>query len=92
MRVNGTIHKRNFDGSEKWYFLEELPCDLFIGVFIPNDDSIKRGGKLIMDKEVKDWFEDNSVVNAEPLWYRPDEDKPWIEDFTHINIEKGYLE
>lgn len=92
MRINGTIHERNFDGELKWYFVEELTSDFFIGVMAPNDNYIKDKGKVIRKSEVKDWFKENLIVNGEPLWYVPDNDKPLIEDFTHINIEKGYLE
>lgn len=91
MRINGTIHKRNFDGEFKWYFVEELTSDFFIGVMTPNDNYIKDKGKVVRNSEVKDWFKENLIVNGEPLWYVPNKDKPWIEDFTHINIEKGYL-
>lgn len=52
--INGTLHKRNFDGKDKWYFVEELTCDFFIGIAQPNDDYIKNEGKPINDSEVKD--------------------------------------
>jgi hypothetical protein len=87
-RVRGTIHNRNFDGICKWYFVEELTCDLLFGLATPNDEYIKDNGKPIRDDEVKDWFSEGLVVTGEPLWYNIP-DKPWMSDFTHINIEIG---
>jgi len=87
MRVNGTIHKRNFTGNDEWYFVEELTCDFFFGVCIPNDEYIRDKGKLIRPSEVKSWFTEGATVTGEPLWFNK-EDKPWIQELTHINIEK----
>ena len=87
--INGTIHKRNFGGQEKWYFVEELICDFFIGKAVPNDKYIEEKGKAIRDSEVKEWFEENKVVHGYPLWFSSDESP--FEDYTFIDIVEGYL-
>ena len=90
--INGTIHKRNFDGEEKWYFVEELMCDFFIGKAIPNDDYIKEHGKPIKESEVKDWFEENKVVHGYPLWFCSSDDSVFKDDYTFIDIVEGYYD
>lgn len=89
MRVNGTIHKRAFDGTEKWYFLEELPCDMFIGVLMPNDTTIKEAGVVIEDSEVKKWFEECSVAHAEVQWI-PNPNNPGVENCRYTDIKPGF--
>jgi hypothetical protein len=89
--INGTIHKRNFDGQEKWYFVEELICDFFFGVIPPNDYYIKSNGKPIKESEVKDWFAENKVVHCKPIWLCSNEEAVFKDDYYLMDIEEGYL-
>lgn len=91
MRVNGTIHKRAFDGTERWYFLEELPCDIFIGVLMPNDSAIMKTGVVIDDSEVKGWFEECSIAHAEVQWIL-NPDSPGVRRCRYFDIKPGFWE
>lgn len=90
--INGTLHNRNFDGKDKWYFVEELTCDFFIGVAQPNDDYIKNEGKPINDSEVKDWFEENKVVHGTPIWFCSNDESTFKDDYTFVDIVEGYMD
>jgi hypothetical protein len=89
--INGTIHKRNFDGKDKWYFVEELICDFFFGVCSPNDDYIMSKGKPIKESDVKDWFTENKVVHGNPIWFCSDEEFGFKDDYYFTDIAEGYL-
>lgn len=74
MILLGTLHKRNFDQGNKWYFVPELLCDIGIGVMIPNDNYIKNSGIPIDSNEE---YTENQVVEVE-----------WIPELKFIKIKR----
>ena len=73
MILNGTLHKRDIGQGSKWYFVPELPCDIGIGVMVPNDNYIKNHGIEVSDDD----YTENQIVDAD-----------WIPELKFIKIKR----